>query len=191
MYTLLICKRDKYIEAWKTMYKNNKNKFNDPMFDGINPMLNKTPLKTEIDNVCAVLYDNNVEITDINNNKTSLPIGIFSMIITKNNNNNIKPIGKQFIVDPDYQRKGLGKALLLSLEMELKNKGYTWYYIGCSNMSSRIQKQFGAEPYQSDDTHDLYKYNINLNRESFNEQYNKYLKNRNDIKIKYDNEIVY
>ena len=43
MYTLLICKRDKYIEAWKTMYKNNKNKFNASMFDGINPMLNKTP----------------------------------------------------------------------------------------------------------------------------------------------------
>ena len=186
MYTLLICKRNKYIEAWKTMYKNNKNKFNDSMFDGINPMLNKIPLKTEIDNVCAVLYDNDVKITDINNDKTSLPIGIFSIIITKNNNN-IKPIGKQFIVDPDYQRKGLGKALLLSLEMELKNNGYTWYYIGCSNMSSRIQKQFGAEPYQSDDIHDLYKYNIDLDRKNFDEQYNKYLKNRNDIKIIYDN----
>lgn len=186
MYTLLICKRDKYIEAWKTMYKNNKNKFNTPMFDGINPMLNKAPLKTEIDNICAILYDNNNKIIDLYGNKTPLPIGIFSIVIT-NNNNTIKLIGKQFIVDPDYQRKGLGKALLLSLEAELKKRGYNWYYIGCSSMSSRIQKQFGSIPYHSDNLHDLYKYNVDLNRIGFYEQYEKYLKNREDIKIVYDN----
>lgn len=161
-YRILICKRDKYIEAWMEMYKSDKKVWNDHMFDGINPALNRTPLKTETDNVCAVAYDG------------ERPIGIFSMVITPS-----KTIGKQFVVHPDYQRKGIGTALLLALEGELKSRQLSWYYIGCSNASAKIERRLGAVSFFDDEFANFHKFNVDLTRPNFNDQYRQFVLNGN------------
>lgn len=173
---LQLCKRERYVEAWKAMYFADKRKWNAPMFDGINPMLNKTPLATEIDNFCVVAIDTSVPFEGWNGK----PVGIFSMVVTKNGDR-VKPIGKQFVVDPQYQGKGVGKAMLLALEKELKKVGHTWYYIGCSSMSKRLLESLGAKPYGEDDQHDLYRFNVQLDRSDFDKQYEEYVLNRVDI----------
>lgn len=162
-----IGKREEYINAWREMYKRNKKGFNMEMFDGVNPALNKTPLKTEIDNVAAVAYLND-------ENGVEIPVGIFSFVLT-----NSKIIGKQFVVDPEYQGNGIGKALVLSLEQELKDMGHEVYYIGCSKMSAGIMKSFGSIPYSEDFEHDMFKFNVDLNRSNFSEQYKKHITDRN------------
>ena len=99
-------KREDYIKAWNYMYKQNKNTYNkDPLYIDINPSLNKIPLKTEINNFCTIAYDTEVKTDEFVYGK---PVGIFSFVVT-----NSKTIGKQFVVAPDYSRKGIGKALLL------------------------------------------------------------------------------
>jgi GNAT superfamily N-acetyltransferase len=166
---LQICKREHYIEAWKAMYALDKKKWNDPMFDDVNPMLNKTPLGTEVENFCVVAYDGTVE-GEQRVMGLGKPVGIFCMVVTERNGK-VKPIGKQFITDPEYQGKGIGKAMLLVLEKELKDHGHTWYYIGCSKMSAGILRQFGQEPYESDEAHDMYKFNVDLNCDGFGKVY--------------------
>ncbi len=178
-FVLLRCRRDEYIRAWKEMYALDKRKWNAPMFDGINPMLNKTPLDTEVDNFCAVMFD----MHESGETKYGRPVGIFSMVVTRNKTGNVKPIGKQFVVDPDYQRRGLGSALLMELEKWLKEEGYTWYYIGCSSMSARIERSFCSEPFSEDPVHDLAKFNINLNRDNFDDQYVITVQNNKEIKV--------
>lgn len=160
--TLELCKREEYIDAWIQMYNMDKEKWSDPMFDGINPMLNKKPLATEINNICVIAYEKDK------------PVGIFSMVITKRNERT-KVIGKQYIVDPDYQRRGIGKAMLLVLEREILRMGYDWYYIGCSSMSSSILKSLGREPYHSNEKNDLYKFNVDLDKKEINNLCSKYV----------------
>lgn len=171
---LHLCKREEYIEAWKAMYAADKKKWNDPMFADVNPMLNKAPLATEKDNFCVVAY---VQVDDIMNNPEmpyGKPVGIFCMVVTERNSS-VKPIGKQFIVDPEYQGRGIGRAMLLVLEKELKSHGYTWYYIGCSKMSAGILKSFGQTPYDSDVEGDLYKFNVDLTCDRFDDTYHQYV----------------
>ena len=166
-----ICKRDLYISAWQKMYASDKKKWNDKMFDGINPMLNKTPLGTEVDNFCVVAFDKDRQTEEFEN---GFPVGIFSMVVTKRGAN-VKPIGKQYIVDPEYQKKGIGSAMMVLLQKELLDHDYDWFYIGCSSMSSAILKKFGNVPYASDDEHDLYKFNVDLNYADVNEKFKKYI----------------
>lgn len=164
------CKREEYILAWKAMYKFNKKIYNDPegIYEGVNPALNKKPLNSELDNFCVVAYDNEKECEGF---KYGRPVGIFSFVITPS-----KIIGKQYVVDPEYTRKGIGKALLLENEKTLLDNGYDHYYIGCSHCSAGIMKSFGRIPYNEDDLHDMYKFNIeNLGSKEWKELYNKYL----------------
>lgn len=181
---LVIGKREHYIAAWQGMYWVHKAAYNTDMYDGVNPMLNKTPLKTELDNVCAIAV---LEPKDILLPQETLqhpltqkaihifrglPVGIHSMLITRNAGRNgtgsVKVIGKQWAVAPDQMNSGIGATMLLFLEDELVRAGYTWYYIGCSSMSSRIMRKFGREPYDGSDEHDLYKFNIKINNEDVN-----------------------
>lgn len=167
-------KRERYIEAWLFMYKNDKKTFNEKMYDGVNPSENKNPLKTEINNFAVIAYDISIQNDEIkNHNFPGIPIGIFSMLITTRKN-----IGKQFIVHKNYQGQGIGTALLLILENELKKNGQEKYYIGCSSMSARILKKLGNETFSDDDIHDLHKFNVDLNRHEFDSQYKKYVLDR-------------
>ena len=169
-YIIHRCKRDEYIKAWNNMYKSNKKGFNDSLYDGINPSLNKIALKTEVDNFCTVAYDTSIKDDEFSLGK---PVGIFCFVVTKN-----KIIGKQYVVDPNYLRQGIGKALLIEAEKMLIENGYEWYYIGCSHCSAGIYKKYwNITPYQSDELHDLYKFNVNLKRENFNELYYKIMQN--------------
>lgn len=179
-FTLLRCKRDDYIKAWNAMYLNNKKIWNNEMFEGINPSLNKTPLKTEIDNFCTVIFDSDkVNERGFEKFEYGMPIGIFSFVVTPS-----KIIGKQFVVNPSYQGKGLGKALLIEAEKMLKEHGYEKYYIGCSKYSAGLlKKHWGIEPYSSDPTHNMYKFNVSLNRENFNKLYNEIIKDNNSIQV--------
>lgn len=175
MFIIERCKRKEYIEAWNKMYLSDKKVFNSEMFDGINPSLNKQPLSTEIDDFCTVAYDSDVPMEGF---KYGKPIGIFSFVVTKR-----KIIGKQFVVHPDYQGKGLGKALLIENEKTLKDNGYEKYYIGCSAMSARILNSWGIEAFSSDVEGDLYKFNVNLNRENFDRLYDEIIVKNSNIKI--------
>lgn len=185
MFVILRCKRKEYIEAWNHMYLSDKNKFNkNPLFNGVNPSLNATALKTETDNFCTVIYDSSIPTEGF---KYGKPVGVFSFVITPS-----KIIGKQFVVHPDYQGKGLGKALLIENEDALLDAGYSKYYIGCSNASaSIIRKYWGIQPYSSDIEHDLYKFNVDLNRSNFGQNYIDSIINNPDIMtaLEFDNPV--
>ena len=171
-YILERCKRDQYIKAWNYMYKKDKKAFNDnPLFDDINPALNKVPLTTETDNFCTVIYDTTIDCKE-DGFEYGMPVGIFSFVVTPR-----KIIGKQYVVHPDYHRQGLGKALLLENEKSLIDNGFEWYYIGCSICSCNILKSFGFKPYSSDPESDMYKFNIELNPEDekWKQNYKKYV----------------
>lgn len=155
-----ICKREDYIKAWLFMYKNDKKTFNDPIYDGVNPMQNKTALKTEIDNWAAIAFDTSKKCEEF---EYGTPVGIFSMVITK-----AKVIGKQFIVHKNYQGNGIGTALISALENKIYSCGYRWYYIGCSSMSARIlRNKIKAEEFSSDEVHDLFKFNVDLDATNY------------------------
>lgn len=185
---LVIAKRDQYIAAWQGMYWCNKQGYNQEQYDGVNPMLNKVPLKTELDDVCtiAVLEAENFDLQDprFGSEMTQkavkmfggLPVGIHSMLVTRALGRNgsfgsVKVIGKQWVVAPDQMNKGIGTTMLLFLEQELMKAGYEWYYIGCSSMSSRIMRKLGREPYSGSDEHDLYKFDIKLNQQKMDEMF--------------------
>lgn len=178
-FILVNCKRDDYIKAWNHMYKSKKDVFNhDPLYKDINPSLNKTPLKTETDNFCTVVYDSLIPTEGFTYGK---PVGIFCFVITPSKN-----IGKQFVVHPDYTRKGLGKALLLEAIKTLIHNGYTNYYIGCSKCSSGIHKSFGLIPYNEDFEHDMFKYNVDIYQGGdldVADLYDKYVLQNKNIKI--------
>lgn len=182
-FILVRCKREDYIKAWNYMYLSDKKKYNNnPLFDGVNPSLNKNPLKTEKENYCTVVYDKNVPTEGFEYGK---PIGVFCFVVTNGNLDNFRTIiGKQFLVDPDYHGKGLGKALLIECEKWLKEKGYLKYYIGCSQCSAGIYKKYWQlEPFSSDEKHDMYKFNVDLNRENFEKLYLENIMNRSDLKV--------
>jgi len=160
-YVLVPCKREGYIRAWETMYDLDKKIWMQPMFDGINPALNKRPLSTEVDNFCVMACDANEPYPGYPAGK---PVGIFSMVVTKRGEA-VKVIGKQYVVHPDHQRKGIGTAMMVELMQELMDNGYGWFYIGCSKMSASILKGMGFVPYASDEVGDLYKFNVDLNAE--------------------------
>lgn len=162
--SIVRCKREEYIKAWNQMYLAEKSKFNVPLFDGINPSLNKKPLSSETDNFCVVAYDLDKPTIGF----PGKPVGIFCFVITPSKN-----IGKQFVVHPDYQKRGIGSALLLECEKTLKEHGFEKYYIGCSQYSAKIYKSLGVEPFSSDEKQDLYKFQVDLNRETFDEQYDR------------------
>lgn len=163
-FIIIRCKRDDYIKAWNYMYLSDKKKYNVPMFDGINPSLNKAALASETDNFCVVAYDTKIVTDGFEYGK---PVGIFCFVVTPS-----KIIGKQFVVDPDYQGNGLGKALLIECEMTLLEHGYSEYYIGCSKYSASILKNhWKTEPFLSDEVHDLFKFVVNLKRDNFNSLY--------------------
>ena len=164
MFIIHKCKRDEYIDAWVDIYKRKKKEINsNPLFDDVNPMLNRTPLKTETDNFCVVAYDTTIYNENF---KYGTPVGVFSFVVTPN-----KVIGKQFAIDPDYHGRGLGKALLLANEKQLLDNGYNRYYIGCSHCSSGILLQWGETPYSEDVEHDMYKYWIDLPRDNMSHLY--------------------
>lgn len=164
MFFIHKCKRDEYISAWKDIYNRKKDKINsNPLFDEVNPMLNKTALKTEIDNYCVVAYDNSIYSENF---KYGTPVGVFSFVVT-----NSKVIGKQFAVDPDYHGRGLGKALLLANEKQLLDHDIKRYYIGCSKCSSGILKQWGEVPYSENVEKDMFKYWIDLPRDNMSDLY--------------------
>lgn len=168
-------KREDYIKAWNYMYKNNKKEFQQDIYDGVNPSLNKKPLGTEIDNFCTIAYDSDIDCKK-DGFEFGLPVGIFCFVVTPS-----KIIGKQYIVSPNYIRKGIGKALLIECEKILKEHGYNKYYIGCSHCSAGIFKKYWKiNPYNSDYEHDMYKFNIDLNRDNFDELYQSIMK---DIKV--------
>lgn len=165
-FTIVHCKRDEYIKAWNYMYKHNKEGYRNSIYDGINPSLNKKPLGTEVDNFCTVVYDSSLDCKE-DGFEYGRPCGIFCFIVTPT-----KIIGKQFVVDPDYLGKGLGKAILIENEKILRDHGYEWYYIGCSHCSAGIYKKYwNIEPYNSDDIHDLYKFDVELHRDNFKSLY--------------------
>lgn len=170
-FILQRCKREEYIKAWNHMYLSDKDAFNkNPLFDDINPSLNKVPLNSETDNFCTVIYDSTVDCS-AEGFEYGKPVGIFSFVVTPR-----KVIGKQYVVHPSYHRMGLGKALLLENEKTLIENGYSWYYIGCSKCSSGLLKSFGRVPYSEDVEGDMFKYNVDLGETSeFKELYNKYI----------------
>ena len=163
------CKREEYIKAWNYMYKNNKEWFNSDLYDGVNPSLNKKPLGTEISNFCIVAYDSEIDCK-ADGFEYGLPMGIFSFVVTPR-----QIIGKQYVVGGEkYLGKGIGRAILLENEKNLLDNGFDKYYIGCSHCSAGIyRKHFNIEPYSSDEEHDLYKFNIDLKRDNFEELYRK------------------
>lgn len=170
---IIRCKREEYIKAWNYMYKHNKKGFNSDLYDGINPSLNKIPLKTEINNFCTIAYDSIFNCKD-DGFEFGKPVGIFCFVVTPS-----KIIGKQYVVDPEYLRKGIGKALLLVNEKTLIDNGYEKYYIGCSHCSAGIYKNYlNIEPYDNDEKNDLYKFNINLKRDNFEENYKNFVLNK-------------
>lgn len=160
-FSILICKREDYLAAWKEMYNADKTLWNDEIYDGVNPSLNKE-LGTETDNFCVVAK-----------NEEGFPIGLFSFVVTP-----AKVIGKQFVVNKNYSGRGIGKALLLEAEKILKENGHEKYYIGCSKMSAGILKSFGIEPYDSDEGKDMYKFWVELNRPEWENQYDKYISSK-------------
>ena len=178
MIKLLLCKRGMYVKAWQVMYASNKKGFNTEMFDGVNPMLNKVPLKTELDNICVVAVDVRDDVSeDVKKDFGGMPVGIHSMLVTRTLGRNgaegsVKVIGKQWVVAPDMQKRGIGKAMLIALERELADAGYTWYYIGCSSMSSRIMHDMGRKEFTGSEEHDLYKFNVDLDGEMANNALN-------------------
>lgn len=183
MFIIERCKREKYIKAWNAMYFADKKTWNSEMFDGVNPSLNKNPLGTETDNFCTVIYDadrkGELGFEDF---PYGVPVGIFSFVVTPR-----KIIGKQYVVHPNYQGKGLGKALLIENEKTLLDHGYNKYYIGCSQYSAGlIKKHWGIEPYSSDVEGDMYKFNVDLNRDNFNVLYNSIIVNNHNIKVVVD-----
>lgn len=163
------CKREEYIKAWNYMYKNDKKWFNGELYDGVNPSLNKKPLKTETDNFCVVAYDSEVDCKS-DGFEYGLPVGIFSFVVTTK-----QVIGKQYIVGGEkYLNKGIGKAILLENEKTLIENGFEKYYIGCSHCSAGIyKKHFDIQPYNSDEEHDMFKFDVNLKRDNFEELYQK------------------
>lgn len=178
MFIIQRCKREEYIKAWNYMYKHNKEGFNSELYDGVNPSLNKKPLGTETDNFCVVAYDSSIDCSSEGFN-LGYPVGIFSFVVTP-----AKIIGKQYVVDNRYSRKGIGRALLLECEKCLIENGFDWYYIGCSHCSAGIYKKYlGIEPYSSDEEHDMFKFNVRLDRESFNKQYNDSVENNPIFKV--------
>lgn len=158
-FVLKICKRDMYSQAWKWMWENDKTSFKRPEFDGVNPALNRTALATETDNWCVVVFDRRCHTEEFDLGK---PVGLFSFVITSTRGGAVKPIGKQWVVHPDYHGKGLGKAMLLALELKMLKEGYTWYYIGCSSMSTRVMRSCGYEPYDENAEHDLNKFKVTM-----------------------------
>ena len=169
-------KREEYIKAWLYMYKADKEGFKDPIYDGVNPALNKKPLGTETDNFCTIVYDSEIDCKEYGF-EYGRPVGIFCFVITPRQN-----IGKQYIVTKEYLGKGIGKILLLENEKLIKDNGFEKYYIGCSHCSAGIYKKYiGIEPYNSDEEHDMYKFNVDLNRNNFYEQYDKFVRNNKDV----------
>lgn len=174
------CKRKEYIEAWREMYKNDKAGFNDPLYDGINPALNKTALKSEFYDFCVICYDREKP----GSTEYGKPVGIFSFVCTPS-----KIIGKQYVVSKNYLRMGIGSAMLLVNEKQLIDNESnwidkypnlkSWYYIGCSSRSKGVYFKLGIYPYSSSEEHDLYKFNVRLDREDWNEQYKKYVEDKN------------
>ena len=117
MFIIERCKREKYIEAWNYMYKHNKEGFNSELYNGVNPSLNKKPLGTETDNFCVVAYDSSIDCSSEGFN-LGYPVGIFSFVVTP-----AKIIGKQYVVDNRYGRKGIGRAFFLSVKNVLLKMG--------------------------------------------------------------------
>lgn len=181
------CKRERYIEAWNAMYLNDKKTWNDPMYDGVNPALNKTALKTEIDNFCVVVYDTERKgEKGFEKFEYGVPVGIFSMVVTTS-----KVIGKQYVVHKDYQGNKLGQAMLIEAEKMLLENGYDKYYIGCSQYSAGlIRKHWGIEPFNSNVEQDLYKFNIDLTRDNFNKLYNSIIVNNPNISVIGKDEVI-
>ena len=178
---LVRCKRDGYIQAWNSMYQSDKQKWNDHMFDGINPALNKAPLASEVNNFCVVALDTTKPAVGDGVLSHGKPVGIFSMVVSQQRGGKAKPIGKQYVVDPEYQRRGIGVAMMAVLQEDLINAGYDWFYIGCSSMSSRIMKRIGFQPYASDVKGDLYKFNAEINRQSVDQLLDQYVKGKFNV----------
>lgn len=170
------CKKDEYLRAWNQMYSEEKDLYNkNKLYDGINPSLLKKPLNTELDNFCVVAYDRSIECAGF----PGKPVGIFCLLSTK-----AKLIGKPLLVNPNYFRQGLGKALFLVNEKQAKENGFDWYYAGCSHCSAGIlTKYWGLIPYSSSEEHDMYKFNIDLNRDNFDELYKKYVLEKEDLEV--------
>lgn len=164
-------KRDEYMQAWKIMWNNNKQAYKDDWrMKHVSPS-RFTKTSTEIDEFCVVAYEK-IE------NQEDKPIGVFGMALLKTG----RLLGKQIVSDPNYRGIGLGQALILTNESQVKE--YTNcqnYIISCLDTTARIYDKFGVTPLsEAKNSHNGIPYGIKylvpLYRENFDKQYSSILK---------------
>lgn len=127
------CKRDEYLEAWYMMFKNCKHLFKqDWRMKKVSPGRFQQ-LQTEKDNYCVVAYDD------------GLPVGVFGCIET----NTGRILGKQIVVDPRYQKQGIGTRLIEDMEKQLKEYCQAKFYtIVCLDGTAAIYDKRGLKPFK-------------------------------------------
>ena len=128
-----ICKREQYLEAWYIMFRNCKHLFRkDWRMQKVSPGRFQ-PLQTEKDNYCIVAY------------LDEMPIGLFGCIETKTG----RILGKQIVVDPRFQKKGVGTELITRMEKFLdENCEAKNYTIVCLDGTAAIYEKRGLKPFK-------------------------------------------
>lgn len=175
-------KRNEYIEAWKVMWENNKEAYKaDWRMKHVSP-LRFVKTSTEIDDFCVVAYEKQ-------EGKEDKPIGVFGMALLKTG----RLLGKQIVSDPNYRGIGLGQALILTNEKQVREMTKAEFYtISCLDSTARIYEKFGIKPSsKAKNNHEGIPYGIKfivpLYRDSFNDQYKliteRFEKNENEFFI--------
>lgn len=195
MKILLENSRELYHSAWKWMYFSDKGSYQEKIYDEVNPLQNKQ-LGTEINVWSAVAVDDSLSQQEVqeyyeNNElaqkkssfnvlKYGIPVAIQSWVLTGRNGIPTKLIGKQMISSPRYERRGIMTALILASGHQYQSVDLDHAYIGCSHFSAPIfEKKFGLTPYSSDTEHDMFKFNVPMDKLTSEEMFKNYVIDRN------------
>lgn len=164
-----------YHEAYKMMYWSDKSKYQDKIYDEVNPLQNKK-MGTEMDVWSGIAVEKvspdeaqqwiedhpkAMSKSTFDVKKYGIPVAVQSWVLTGKDGIQKKMIGKQMISDPLYERRGIMTALITATANQFKNITLDHFYIGCSHFSAPIiQKRFLTTPFKEDEDHDMFKFNI-------------------------------